>query len=168
MTGDGATVPETLYLISKSDATKALATALGNGADGEVIAYNPDDNSFYHWSGNSVIFFERVLAVAPYTVTNVPITGASNDEVFGAVWDPARGQFLVHKITSSMDFWTPSGVRSNAQAPTIANVRGLALVPSVAAPIPTMTEWGMIVFVLLLGGGAALAIHRRRLGFVGH
>lgn len=168
VTGDGATVPETLYLIDKSDATKALATPLGNGADGEVIAYNPNDNSFYHWSGNSQIVFERVLAVAPYTVTNIPITGAPGGEVFGAVWDPARGQFLVHTIDSFMDFWTPSGVRSNAQAPTIADVRGLALVPSTAAAVPTLTEWGMIFFVLILGGGAALAVQRRRLTSAEH
>lgn len=163
VTGDGATVPETLYLINKADATKAIATALGNGADGEVIAYNPDDNSFYHWSGNGTIVFERVLAVAPYTVTNIPITGSSSGEVYGAVWDPTRGQFLVHNINSSMDFWTVSGVRSIAQPPTIQDVRGLALVPSAAAAVPTLSEWAMIVFVVLLAGGAAMAAQRRRL-----
>src|SRR5687768_13609781 len=52
VTGDGATVGETLYLIDKATAAKTLARALGNGADGEVIAHNPNDNSFYHWSGN--------------------------------------------------------------------------------------------------------------------
>ncbi|WP_312783748.1 IPTL-CTERM sorting domain-containing protein [Brevundimonas sp.] len=161
VTGDGASVPETLYLINKSDATKAVATTLGNGADGEVIAYNPDDNSFYHWSGGTIVF-ERVLAVAPYTVTDIPITGPTNGEIFGAVWDPARGQFLVHNISSSMDFWTTSGVRSNAQAPTVQDIRGLALVPSTAAAVPTLTEWGMILFALVLGGGAAVAVHRRR------
>lgn len=161
VTGDGAAVPETLYLINKSDATTVVATTLGNGADGEVIAYNPNDNSFYHWSGGTIVF-ERVLAVAPYTVTNIPITGSTSGEVFGAVWDPARGQFLVHNISSSMDFWTTSGIRSNAQASTIQDIRGLALVPSAVA-VPTLTEWGMILFALVLGGGAAVAVHRRRL-----
>lgn len=161
VTGDGATVPETLYLINKADATKAVATALGNGADGEVIAYNPDDNSFYHWSGGTIVF-ERVLAVAPYTVTNIGITGSPNGEVFGAVWDPARGQFLVHNISSSMDFWTASGLRSSAQLATIQDVRGLALVPAAAA-VPTLSEWAMIAFAVLLAAGAAMAAHRRRL-----
>src|SRR5439155_12783760 len=52
VTGDGATVPETLYTLSTSDASKTLVCTLGNGSDGEVIAFNPDDGLLYHASGN--------------------------------------------------------------------------------------------------------------------
>jgi hypothetical protein len=167
VTGDGAAVPETLYLINKANATKVIATALGNGADGEVIAYNPNDNSFYHWSGNGTIVFERVLATGPYTVTNIPITGSGSGEIFGAVWDPARGQFLVHNISSSMDFWTTAGVRSNAQAATLADVRGLVLFADTGqADIPTLGEWAIALLALLMGI-AGFAAMRRRSGSAG-
>ncbi|MBK8520915.1 MAG: DUF11 domain-containing protein [Chitinophagaceae bacterium] len=59
VTGDGATVPETLYLIDHTNATKTLVRALGAGADGEVICYNPDDNFIYHWSGNGTVVYEK-------------------------------------------------------------------------------------------------------------
>lgn len=159
VTGDGAAVPETLYLINKATAATVVATALGNGADGEVIAYNPDDNSFYHWSGNGLIVFERISAVAPYTVTNIPITGSTSGEVFGAVWDPDRSRFLVHNISSSMDFWTTTGVRSNAQPATLTDVRGMVLFP--AAGIPTLSQWALIALSLLLVAVAFLLGRRR-------
>ena len=41
----------------------------------------------------------------------------------------------------------------------ITNVAGTASAP---APVPTMTEWGMILFGTILAGGAALYIQRRR------
>ena len=162
VTGDGATVPETLYLIDKATAAKVVATPLGNGADGEVIAYHPPSNSFFHWSGNATIVFERIQATPPFTVTNIPITGSTGGEVFGAVWDPLRGQFLVHNIASSMDFWTTSGLRSNAQAPTIEDVRGMVLLGPGAAGVPTLGEWGMILMALLLTAAAWVAMRRRR------
>ena len=128
MTGDGAAVPETLFQIDKTTAVPVLATTLGNGADGEVIAYHPGDNAFYHWSGNGTEIFERVAATTPFAVTNIPISGPSvTAEIMGAVWDPARSQFLAHNIGSQMDFWTTAGVRSGQQAATTQDVRGLAL-----------------------------------------
>jgi subtilisin-like proprotein convertase family protein len=62
VTGDGANPSETLFDINPATAATTLLTALGNGADGEVIYYNPDDNLLYHWSGNSTVIFETVLA----------------------------------------------------------------------------------------------------------
>lgn len=59
VTGDGANTPETLYLIDHTTAAVTLATALGNGADGEIIAYNKDDDMFYHWSGNGTVIMEK-------------------------------------------------------------------------------------------------------------
>jgi len=164
VTGDGATVPETLFLINKDTAATTLATALGNGADGEVIAYHPPSNSFFHWSGGGVIFFERIDANAPYTVTNVPITGSTTGEVFGAVWNPAIGQFQVHNISSVMDFWTPTGVRSNTQAATTFDVRGMILFAAplaLASQVPTLGEWAMLLLALLMAGVAMRALSGR-------
>ena len=162
VTGDGATVPETLYLINKANASKVVARALGNGADGEVIAYHPPSDSFFHWSGNGFIVFERIQATPPFTVTNVPIAGPTSPEVFGAVWDPLRNQFLVHDISNRMDFWTPTGLRSNPQPPTITEVRGMVLlIESGATAVPTLGAWGMTLLALLLGTIGWLAMRRR-------
>lgn len=162
VTGDGATVSETLYMIDKSNAGKTLITHLGHGADGEVIAYNPNDNSFYHWSGNGTVVFERVLAQAPYTVTPI-FTGSVGGEIFGAVWDPTRGVFLVHNIASRMSSWTTTGVRSDIQAPTSTDVRGLLLVPDVVAvgkAVPSLSEWGIVMLSAIMA--VLVAASRRR------
>lgn len=137
-TGDGATVPETLFLINKATAVTTLATALGNGLDGEVIAYNPADDMLYHWSGNGTVVFEKVLPDPPYTVTSIPITGTPGGETFGAVWNPATNGFIVHNISNFMTYWSPTGVVTNPQAPTVQDVRGLALV--FPAPIATLAR----------------------------
>ena len=128
-TGNGATVPETLYLIDKTNATKVLAASLGNGADGEIIAFNPDDGLLYHWSGNGTVFFESILATAPYTVTNIPITGGPTaGETFGAVWDECRNVFITSNISSSYATVTPAGVYSPAFGTAPDDIRGMALV----------------------------------------
>jgi hypothetical protein len=130
VTGDGATVPETLYLIDKATAAKTLATALGNGDDGEVIAYNPDDGLIYHWSGNLSRVFETILATPPYTVTDVPITGAPSGETFGAVYDACRNVFIASSSDSTFSLWNPDGSVGASYALNPADIRGLALVPA--------------------------------------
>lgn len=42
------------------------------------------------------------------------------------------------------------------------NVSVLASTPAAAAPVPTMSEWAMILLGVALAGGAALMIQRRR------
>ena len=153
VTGDGGIVPSTLYLINKATAARVVATTLGNGLDGEVIAYNPNDNSFYHWSGNGSVVFERIDANAPYTVTPI-FTGAAGGEVFGAVWDPSVNAFLVHNIASQMATWSTTGVRSNVQPATIEDVRGMVLLAATGGPgplqTPTMSEWMMALMAVLM------------------
>jgi hypothetical protein len=156
-TGDGATVPSTLFLIDKTDATSVVAQTLGNGDDGEVIAYHPPTNTFFHWSGNGTGVFERIGANPPFNVTNV--TSGSWSEVFGAVWDPARNTFLVTDIDSTMAFWSTGGVISNVQPATTADVRGLALLP--AGHVPTLSEWALILLALAMAGYGAVVLRAR-------
>lgn len=158
VTGDGATVPRTLYLVNKANATSVAVQTFGAGADGEVIAYNSTDGFFYHWSRGA---FERVQATAPYTITNIPIvTPAGSSEVFGAVWDPAQSRFLVHDIASIMRSWDTSGVVTNDQPATVADVRGMVLFVA-PATVPTLSEWGMIIAALMLAGLGVVLVRRR-------
>lgn len=160
-TGNGATVPETLYLINKTNAAKTLAISLGNGADGEIIAHNPNDNSFYHWSGSSSnVFFEKIADTTPYTITPIVNGTGLGGEVFGAVWDQSQSKFLVHDINSVMASWSTTGVRSNVQAATINDVRGMVLIPAVYE-VPTLSEWGMILLALSMVGLGIFATRRR-------
>lgn len=154
VTGNGATVPETMYLIDKTNGTKTLATALGAGADGEVICYNPDDDFIYHWSGNSTVVFEKILSVAPYTVTNIPIIGTTTGETFGAFY-AGSNQFIISNISSSFNRVTTAG---NWSAPFGANpddIRGTVMPPSFAANDDTLCARYDTVTV----GGIGLHIH---------
>ncbi len=109
ITGDGATVPETLYSIDKLTGVKTLKYSMGNGADGEAIAFNPQDSFFYHWSGNGTIVWEKMaLANVVYAPVNIPITSPTNGETFGAVWDPCRDLFIGSNIGSRFNLWRPN------------------------------------------------------------
>ena len=61
VTGNGASVPETLFKIDTTNASTTMLTPLGNGADGEIICYNSSDGFMYHWSGNATVVFEKFL-----------------------------------------------------------------------------------------------------------
>ncbi len=124
VTGDGATVKETLYEINPVDGSKTLLTALGNGADGEVICYNPDDNMIYHWSGNGTVVYEKILSIAPYTVTNIPIIGTTNGETFGAAYI-GNNKFLISTISSSFNIINTNGNWGSAFGSNPDNLRGL-------------------------------------------
>ncbi len=124
VTGDGATVPETLYEINPATAAKTLLTPLGNGADGEVICYNPADNMIYHWSGNSTVVYEKILPVAPYTITDIPILGTTNGETFGAAYI-GNNKFLISNINSSFNIITTTGTWGSSFGSMPDDIRGL-------------------------------------------
>ena len=128
VTGDGATVPETLYLIDKATAAATVATALGNGADGELIGFNPRDGMLYHWSGNGTVVYEKILADPPYTVTNIPIIGTTSGETFGTVWDECTGVFMTANIGSAFNTFAPDGTVTPQFGTTPDDIRGMALI----------------------------------------
>ncbi|MBK7425633.1 MAG: T9SS type A sorting domain-containing protein [Saprospiraceae bacterium] len=126
VTGDGASVPESLYEIDPSNASKTLLTALGNGADGEVICYNPDDNHIYHWSGNSTNVYEKINAVPPYTVTGIP-GSYTGGEVFGAAY-VGNGRFLTSNISSAFSYYEVAGMQSAIFGSNPDDLRGLPFI----------------------------------------
>lgn len=129
VTGDGATVPETLYLVDKATAAVTLDRGLGNGADGEVIAFNPNDGALYHWSGNTTVVYERLEAPPPFnvTITNIPISGTTSGETFGAVWDACQGLFITSNINSAFNTFTATGTVTPSYGAMPDDTRGLAL-----------------------------------------
>jgi hypothetical protein len=110
VTGDGATVPETMYLIDKSNATKTLALTLGSGSDGEILSYNYDDDFIYHWSGGSTgVVMEKIASTSPYNITSIPISGSTGGETFGSIY-LGQGMFINSNINSSLFRCTSIGV----------------------------------------------------------
>lgn len=114
VTGEGVAVPESFFSINRTDASTTLIQALGNGGDGESIAFNPADGLMYHWSGNGGTQIMETINLSNQTVTNVPINLSSYDpiEVFGSTHNPSSGNFLFTDINGNLGSVTPGGVFS--------------------------------------------------------
>ena len=96
--GEGAAnPPETLYLVSQSDASLTLLFALGNGADGEIIATHPN-GLVYHSSGNSTAEFESINVL---TRVVTPI-GTASGEAFAMGYSLAQGRMFISDISSKL------------------------------------------------------------------
>jgi hypothetical protein len=88
MTGDGAAAPQSLYSLSKADATKTLLIGFGTPeeevTDGEVLAFNPGDGLLYRASGIGQPNVEEIFhTIHPGTlgVVNVPLSGSDYEEL---------------------------------------------------------------------------------------
>ena len=75
---------------------------LGNGDDGEAIAFNPDDGLLYHASGISDgdRFWESINVNTKTIVSSVQFTstgdhGDIDDETVAMTYNPSTGLFLV-------------------------------------------------------------------------
>lgn len=136
VTGNGATVPETFYSIDKATAAKTLLTPFGNGADGEIICYDPVHDMFYHWSGNGTVVYEKFANAAPYTI--IPIsTGGATGETFGAMY-VGPDKFLISNIQSSFNYVDTLGNYSAQFSINPDDLRGLVMPPSFAANTDTV------------------------------
>lgn len=134
VTGDGAATPESLYRINKNNAATALIAALGNGDDGESIAWGHGTGQIYHCSGlgvpNDPIGGEVFEQVDPGTGVATPITlsGYDYDEMF-SMTPTLRNGFLCSDINSSVVFLNTRGVSSRIGALS-RHVRGITFDPA--------------------------------------
>lgn len=118
VTGNGATVPETLYKLDKGTGEATLVRTLGAGADGEVICFNPEDSKIYHWSGGTSSF-ESITMAEPYEVQTLSAT--FNREVFGCSWDAAAHDFVVFDIASAARRFAVDGTFTTTDLQTFAD-----------------------------------------------
>jgi hypothetical protein len=132
VTGDGASSNrETLFTLSVTNATPTLQFALGNGNDGETIAFH-SNGLMYHSSGNTVALFESVNVD---TQEVIPI-GQTSPEMFAMGFNPTSGVLFGSDILNNLftiDITT--GARTfigNINAPN--DNRGLAFVAAVPEP----------------------------------
>ncbi|TND10633.1 MAG: hypothetical protein FD123_275 [Bacteroidetes bacterium] len=140
-TGNGANPnPESLFSIDKNTGVPTFLTALGNGADGEIILYNPDDQFIYHWSGNGTVIFEKFPSIAPYTpVTNIPTSGTVGGETFGAMY-VAPTKFIISNISSNLRRLSTLGVYGATLSNNPDDLRGLVMPPSIVLSDDSICE----------------------------
>lgn len=125
-------------------------------------------------SNASVTPLPSVLSLSPtsgptsggtsVTITGSGFTGATS-VTFGGT--PAAGFTLVSPTqitaTSPAGGVGPADVRVTTSNGVSANTAADDFTYGVVAPVPTMSEWAMILFGTILAGGAALYIQRRRM-----
>ncbi len=106
---DGQPNAEKLYLIDKTNGTTTLATTLGNGDDGEVLAFHHEDEQLYHWSGSSQRIMERLPGIAPFGPTaNILTSGAANSRISAAVY-LGDDKFLLGNSANGLQYAQSSG-----------------------------------------------------------
>ncbi len=169
--GDGATPSETLFTINTATGVATLLCALGNGNDGEAIAFNPTDGLLYHASGhtgNGNVIFEKITSTGtnPCTVMDINImnTALVDEEAQALVWWPAQGLFLWKQDhgTGPLFRVTTSG------APTLIGgvdhqARGLAFAVAVRTTAPTMQSTGLALVTVSLFVLGIWSVRRRAL-----
>jgi len=113
VTGDGGDPSETLHTLSKVDATPIFFQMLGNGANGEAIAFNPIDGLMYHLSGDTdgdnKVF--ETIDLTTMAVTNITITGDVDCKFETlAIVHQSGSTFLQADLNSALFSITDSGV----------------------------------------------------------
>jgi len=158
VTGDGGATPETLFTISLSNGAPTFVQTLGNGDDGEAIAFNPNDGLIYHASGFTV--FESINpdngVITPITLSG-PISG---DEQTALVHQ--SGNVLLAAGFSEINTLTTSG-NSTFVGFLDHDTKGLAFDCAVPpSNVPTLSEWGLITMAGILGIVGFLVMRRRK------
>jgi hypothetical protein len=166
VTGDGATVPETLFRINTSDASTTMIAALGLGLDGEMICYNPTDNMIYHWSGNGTVEYEK-FDTSAITHTLIPITGPPSGETFGIV-HTGGNTFLGSNINSSFNHWDTSGNVDTSFGLASDDIRGMAFITCDRAIAGTLSFCiGDSTLLTMTAGGTSYQWYRNGVAIAG-
>ncbi|HXR82478.1 MAG TPA: hypothetical protein VN763_16245, partial [Saprospiraceae bacterium] len=127
VTDDAATDPEQFYAINKTNASKTLLTALGNGGTGEVIAYNRYDDLMFHFSGDNIVVYEKFSKSSPYTITGIT-SGPPGIEIYGALC-LGPNKFIVIDYSSGFRYVDTLGNFSAPFGNEFELVRGLVMPP---------------------------------------
>ena len=121
--GSGVTA-ERLYSVNTANGTTTLlAGPFSLGADGEVIAFNPDDGFIYHWSGNTTANMARI-DTSTFVETVIAQSGAPHAEIFGAAYK-GGGEFYLTDIASRSLTMTTGGLATLVATGLPDDIRGL-------------------------------------------
>ena len=110
--GDGGGDAETLFRIDHTTGATTFLRELGNGNDGEEIAYNPDNGMILHasgFSGGNILEWIDPSSLALTPIPSDPDDCNAPHEVSGLVYDPHRGHFLAASIVNVLCSLTTGG-----------------------------------------------------------
>jgi len=167
VTGNGASPPETLFTIDTNNGSTTQVMPLGNGNDGETLAFNPVKSLLYHGSGNGIPYNDpsgQILeTINPLTLQITPRTIQGNLDNFeeqSSMVYRSVNVFLTGTIDKYFFSITDSGfVTKLGEMDHVS--KGLAFDCGGAAPVPTMSEWGLISTVIALGLVSFFVLRRR-------
>jgi hypothetical protein len=150
-------------LSSINTTTGACTTlaALPGNQDTEALAADPDNNLIYGLGNNSNLY---VYNVGLNSWSTVGLTSVSSGDDAGLAFDPIDN--ILYAIEANDNVWSINP--ANAATTFIGNVGGigsdygLTFLPSDI--IPTMNEWGMIIFMVLAGLGSIYYLAYRQAG----
>ena len=108
VTGENGANPETLHTVSLVDASVTVVMALGNGADGEALGYNPNDGLFYHLSGPAAVF--ESIDVSLMAVVGIALSGDAINEGTAMTWDDVAGTIWLVDLDDNLLTLTTAGV----------------------------------------------------------
>lgn len=132
VTGKGSPVsPKSLFTIDPSTAIASLKFALGNGDDGEAVAFNPEDGRIYHLTGVSNQIFESVDPSDPTgTTTAIPLSGNTFTEVRAMTYAGASSFYVVDNA-GIVTVLTAAGV-ATSNGDLMHHVKGIAVMRPIA------------------------------------
>jgi hypothetical protein len=136
VTGDGATASESLFTVNPANGQSTFVMALGNGTDGETIAFGAD-GFLYHCSGLSTIVFEKIDTFSN-VITPIPLSGFTYSEMLSVtLW--AGGNLVGMDLNDDLVMLTTNGVATQIGTLNGANfptaMKGAVFAPST----PTQT-----------------------------
>lgn len=99
VTGLSGAFENTLFKINPGTAFPAMVMPLTSNGDGSIIASN--GATLYHFTYNAM----ESLDFTTNTTTNIPVSGTSFNEPYGAVWFNSSNAFLIQR-RSSQTFMT--------------------------------------------------------------
>jgi hypothetical protein len=96
VSGERSDTPETLFTVNTNDASLSFVRSLGNGTDGESIAFNPVDGFLYHMSGRGPGFIFERINLSTGSITAIAISGddVENAQASGLAYDASRNLFV--------------------------------------------------------------------------
>lgn len=142
VSGDGDANPETLFKLSTTTGAATLVVALGNGADGEALAFNPKTKLLYHMSGFSQPVFETIDPANPLTApVNIPVTVDTIGEATSIeFW--SGDMFLVSDLSDNFFILKKNGEARFLSTADFSQVKGTAFAGTPPVCPPTAQLYG--------------------------
>lgn len=111
--------------------------------------------TIYDDAGTGTVLGSISGVTASYSIIEITLNAAGLAAV-----NTSRGGNIAFGFVATPNDGSERQVFSSSSASTLRTL--VLTAPSAPTPVPTMTEWAMILLGVMLAGGAALTIHSRR------